>query len=273
MISEVDLKRESDILEFTQKLFHSKNYKVSTEDDGYIIVNDSKNKRCIRFIIFGSEMDISNIDKCDEITGTSGIKKLLEIANHFGVTSIQLVDASKIKKGKLEFPLYLMQILVTGNSWYNKYGFISDIYKDELKNNLDLLKLTVGECLELYSIKFRDYYTDHNRAKIINEMQKNVVFFDINIQELSKIIINDYIKNPTTDSDNGLIEWFYYFVLMCEHVILYSADLNYNPIKKEEIEKNIVGSEIKGGRRFRKKSQNLRKKMYVRNTRRNNFIF
>lgn len=261
------MNNHSDILQFTQELFPSPKYTIYTEKDGYILVKDEKNKMCIKFIIFGKEMDISDIAKCHQMSGSKSLVNLLEISKRFNVTNIQLVDAATIWGDNCNFRVYLMQILSTGNSWYNKHGFISENYQKELSDNLPLLRMTVGEFIQKYIERFNKYQTfgyalsDYKKNIVIAELQKMPELFDKSVQDLTREIIARFMKTGVINCNIPILKWFTFLLVLAEQLVNYKTDLFFEPVKKEEIEGTLLygGSKRKTRNGIRRKPRKSKK--------------
>ena len=256
----------SEILQYTKELFPSSNYTAKVDkDDGYILVNDYKNRMCVKFIIFNQEMDISDIAKCNQMSGTSSLTRLLDIAKRFHVTYIQLVDASSIITMGYDFPLHLMQILTTGNSWYNKHGFISEEYKEELENNFQLLHITVGEFIKKYFEEIKknqplgDFVPSYMKQISMEELDSIPEFLGNRVKDVVNEIIEKHMKKKEKDP---VLRWFKSFLTIAEKLVKYNSDLHFDPNTQEEIEHNLS---IKGGKIKRKKNTTIQRKYKKKN--------
>lgn len=72
---------------------------------------------------------IKSIEKCDGLySGTMLLRHIIEFGKYMQVLYIELVDGSMISSNACSsgMPFTAFDILTTGSSWYNKFGFISD---------------------------------------------------------------------------------------------------------------------------------------------------
>jgi len=77
-------------------------------------------------ILPGQYIYIHNIEKCSQLTGTEKLKRVIDFGKHIKVKYIRLYDGSCVASNTCLFiALASFEILTTGNSWYNKFGFRS----------------------------------------------------------------------------------------------------------------------------------------------------
>ena len=266
------MSRLNEILKYTKELFPSPEYETLHTNHG-IVVNDKNNKLCTRFMIYGTTIYIEEIAKCEQMNGTASLLKLLEIYKKFNATTIYLTDAAEIHGENCSFKVYLMQILSTGNSWYNKHGFISDEYEKELLNNSSLLGLTVRDFVEQYMkginvsqtsklqesmeerfIKNRFGVSLSEKNLVMDEINRIPEFLDRSIKDVTREIISTYMKNGIINCTGiPILRWFTFLLIIAQQLVLYKRDLTYNPHEKEEIERKIQGPKT-GGKRKKKTS-------------------
>ena len=177
--------------------------RIYHEPDIYIHVDRIKYK-------YGSECSLS---------GTYIITKLTDLFKRHQFPHVQMYDSAKIHitvDGEpREINLFLYHILLTGESWYNKYGYRSDYYTDERKKNEEFvnkpippqLKKTLNAELEgIYTIPkgmtFRDFaikIDSVRRDEFATPEQKNIfmrAYFIIEeyILDTKKIKYNTRLK-------------------------------------------------------------------------------
>ena len=107
---------------------------------------DTRGKNCITFHYYtdtdGKEcIAIGGLDRCSLNTGTELLNKIEEFAKKANFQRIHLEDASRIELcDGIRIKLYYLNILCTGQSWYNKHGYISEYHRDELSHNRELIE-------------------------------------------------------------------------------------------------------------------------------------
>jgi len=171
---------------------------------------------CIRFYVIGNVLYLSELNKC-HYSGKINLNKIIEYAKSFDYLHfIKLTDASNIRLidiDALQFryiSLSLLSILSSGNSWYNKYGFFSENYANELVENKKKIIMNINEfmteCIKNSSqnrskldeqkAKFFTYY---NQEKTVQE-----IFTEIK-EQLTKFGKNN---NNSNESDKLFKEQF-----------------------------------------------------------------
>jgi len=87
----------------------------------------------IRIDSIKKKIKILILNKCN-ISGTIFLNKINAFANKYEM-DIELLDASEIELEDISIKLSILNILSTGESWYNKYGYYSENYADEIVHN------------------------------------------------------------------------------------------------------------------------------------------
>jgi hypothetical protein len=107
---------------------------------------DTRGKNCITFHYYtdtdGKEsIAIDGLDRCSLNTGTELLYKIEDFAKKANFQRIHLEDASRIELcDGIRIKLYYLNILCTGQSWYNKHGYKSEYHRDELAHNRELIE-------------------------------------------------------------------------------------------------------------------------------------
>lgn len=149
------------------KHFDSTKFNVNIDNDTYIIT-EKNNKNCINFNVFDNEnkkgIYVHMLDKCGEFSGKTLLNLLEDYAKDRGdIQLIDLEDASNLFVCDNVVSLYMLQLLSTGQSWYNKLGYKSHNYKNEMKNNkMQIEKIFIMVLYELI-----------NKTNIIDDPQLN----------------------------------------------------------------------------------------------------
>ncbi len=102
---------------------------------------DTIGKNCITFQYYTDTDNtegiyIDGLDKCELNTGTELLTKIEEFARLANIKHIYLEDESIVRPcDGIDIKLYYLNILCTGQSWYNKHGYKSKYHRDELEHN------------------------------------------------------------------------------------------------------------------------------------------
>jgi hypothetical protein len=121
-------------------------------------------------------LHIVHLSKCGELSGTQILKCIIEIGKSLRMKKITLYDVSNINtKSDCEYSLANYYILLTGRSWYNSFGFVSNVHSDNLRFNETIRNMQL--------IKFLD----------------NTRYYDYIIGVLNK---NEYVIRELTVSDS-----------------------------------------------------------------------
>ena len=115
------------------------------------------------------------------LSGTETIKKFEKFAKDNSILYIELIDASSIssKKCNTSISLRLLNILSSGQTWYNKLGYKYDIY-----NNYD--KILYDKYLGILSTNINKFFSDY-----INKFQLK----DDYISSTYKLLFDNYTKS------------------------------------------------------------------------------
>jgi hypothetical protein len=139
---------------------------------------------------------ISYISRCGEISGTEILNKIINIGREINASFISLVDASLLYPDTdCEFDLAYYMILLNGQSWYNRFGFISQFHNREIRNNDKIRSKPLENYIRMAVSKKKFLFIKKLREKILlaesshqiissgQELQK-----DIDIDKRNKII-------------------------------------------------------------------------------------
>ena len=105
---------------------------------------------------------VYNIEKYKNFSGTTIMKKIIDLGQRLNVKYIELCDYAMFNLGDykdVSISLASFHIITTGSSWYNKLGFKSDttndeIIKNEKKINLYLCDLVDDEYCKRFEESF-----------------------------------------------------------------------------------------------------------------------
>jgi hypothetical protein len=169
--------------------------------DEFIIYDKEKKNKCIELYTLkegnSNYLYLNGLFRCG-YQGKKNLELLVKYGNYLKeigiINKIVLEDASEIINTKIQ--LWLLSILSIGKSWYNNFGFYSDIYEEEkLYNNLKILmniENFINECISLLIIIKKNIYK-WNNSKInefnylLDKQKKNFFsFYDKNksVQEI-----------------------------------------------------------------------------------------
>ncbi len=125
------------------------NHTITTETirtTTYYKILDTRGKNCITFHYYtdtdGIEcIGIVGLDRCSLYTGTELLNKIEKFAKKASIKRLHLEDASRIELcDNIIIRLYYLDILCTGQSWYNKHGYKSENYDKEIAYNSKFIK-------------------------------------------------------------------------------------------------------------------------------------
>jgi hypothetical protein len=191
------------------------------------------------------EMSIDCLSKCENIKGTDMLNMLIELAKYLNLDKIVLVDESKFKYKDCDIDLSTLDILVTGQSWYNKYGFYSYFYDKEKIHNNNFIKNNFDEKL----ISYKDFI-----LKCFNIHTTNKT-----IQQVFKEIKNLFLTNAvslTAEQCSNIKNMFSDILYKLEYFDSLTKDLKKNGGKNKKRSKKK-----KTNKKYtRKQRENLRKK-------------
>ena len=152
------------------------------------IKNKLNNEICIEIYIKGKSINIVKLDHCG-YNGRTNLEAIIEYSKELNkefkiFEFLYLTDASYLKHS--EISLSTLYILITGKSWYNKFGFISKKYQEEIDHNRKFLMMTLeeflNECIKKIIYIKRNYYQNINK-----EIQKYSPNKPINREILNKL--------------------------------------------------------------------------------------
>jgi hypothetical protein len=238
------------------QFFNIGKYKISIEETEFFgkLINikdrnlDERNDRNCLKIIFKQSSNSENIiielfqlDRCN-FTGTDNLIALIKYITYLKnilnikIDYIFLEDASHIPGTNIM--LWLLSILKTGQSWYNRFGFMSESFEEEQKANNDLIKKNIIDFInETISVcnkvreehkfkrstnqleyqQIRDFFGRYNKTKTVQE-----IFNQISIQLLQEQLSREEIT---------IIENIF-------HIIYLSNIISYNPFLTYKFTRN-----------------------------------
>jgi len=148
------------------------------EHVGKIIhIKDLSKNNCLRLQIINSKnskhyIKLFQLDRC-QFQGSTNLNALINYAkylkNNFipNLMYIILYDNSRIPL--IDIPLWLLSILTTGESWYNRFGFITDKTDEKERiHNSKIIEMNIMNFIKLIISKIKKNNENNNIIKIIH---------------------------------------------------------------------------------------------------------
>jgi hypothetical protein len=202
---EIPLSEEEIYKKDLQKIFKTLNVNFECPGPGYCTysINDSSRKFCTTIYIYFKRpkkyIHISLLTKCS-FTGSEILTKIKQFARKNNFNYISLSDESylefeclqeeqipvlyknNIETSKKHFKINLafLNLLKTGYSWYNKFGYFSKNTKKEIEHNKQILNMPMFDFIELVKSKILNTQFQKDDYKI--DTFKDVYSsFDLNL--------------------------------------------------------------------------------------------
>lgn len=138
---------------FSEDVYDIIYYPVKKQCDIYTKGHTGHDNVCVAFTIKDLEhfICIDILSKCIK-SGTDTLDKMDRLAKELGMEELHLADGSGINDCGVNVSLSILDILATGESWYNKMGYKSENYDIEKEANEEIRKRNVkqftNECIE-----------------------------------------------------------------------------------------------------------------------------
>jgi hypothetical protein len=110
-------------------------------------INCSMEMDSSKFRLYEDELYIDNLSKCGHIKGKTILDGIMHIAQDLNLRRVELYDISSIERCDYDYSLAHFYILLTGESWYNKFGFVSTTHRENVEYNQEIRTLTLEEFL------------------------------------------------------------------------------------------------------------------------------
>jgi len=193
------------ISHYTPAVFPITKYHITSNSDWCIDFHFEIDKR---------KIELDNLNKCYNKSGSVNLEKIINYGkylkkNYNIIDKIELLDASTIYDKRIS--LWLLSILSTGMSWYNRFGFVSPNHEVEQEYNSKFLRMQFNEFLDLCgNILFeqkKEYFDNLNNEIIqIKEYKEKKGSLSSRLQNsLAKKLNNKTKKNTLTAE--GLLEY------------------------------------------------------------------
>lgn len=93
------------------------------------------------FVVWIERIKFKYGEKCN-LTGTEILQKLTNCFRELQLAKVVLYDVAKVQfkygEESIQINMHIFNILLYGQSWYNRFGYISDNYKEEKEHNAAL---------------------------------------------------------------------------------------------------------------------------------------
>jgi hypothetical protein len=176
------------------------------------------------YIEQSNKIYLDELNKCGNYSGTEVIKVIETFAKENNYIQISLFDQSRIIPANGSWRCYIslapLHILSTGNTWYNKLGYVSENYSKELAHHTQMIKKPFINFLH----EMNNKYKNHNH--IFDE--------NLTIQEVfSEILIILKNHNPIDCNDTEL-KWVFDLLDLVNNAG-YTYVNNIDDIKKTDL--------------------------------------
>jgi len=218
----------SNYLQILETIFVKPNFTINVLDlaDTYtdieeqLIINifqinsNSNNNSCVKFIIYyenesktQTNLYIDNLYKCN-ISGSQVLNMLENFCKQSEITKIVLSDTSNIIFcNKIKISLAYIYLLATGQSWYNKLGYINKFYIENYNFNLLQINKIVKDVIPILLTKLSDKTNkDTQNFILLNELKQYFNQTTINIDKLTRLCILTLNNIINTNSENLTIQ-------------------------------------------------------------------
>lgn len=126
-----------------------KEFDLTMNGDGFQMTNRDQDVCAQVTIKSKTHLYLDNLYKCGVFSGTKVINTVESFAKKYGYRTIELEDDSRIESAKTRFRkkggrcmiwVPILQILATGETWYNKLGYKSKFYAQEVAHNKKIIE-------------------------------------------------------------------------------------------------------------------------------------
>jgi hypothetical protein len=257
-------------IEIITRVFSPKIIEINSKININIIDSESDDI-CGLFVIYPDHIHIKALNKCGTTTGNNLLEKFDLLAQQIpNMTYIKLDDESNIKMCGHPIQLYTLKILTTGESWYNKYGYVSDDMKYEIPNNKKIINMPYEEFRDMiYAERLK---RNDDKEQLEAELDTgNRLFPETKktVQDYFKYVMDDINKNI---EENGCDDaetkakcrWLSKFIL---HITI-SSNLRYKQISLFK-EMGLAGLKPKRSKKTKRSKSKISKKSKRNKSKRN----
>jgi len=193
------------------KFFPKELYYISHDNDMWeAIIMSKEHKTCIHFNFTDNEANLNYLSTCGDdkkYSYSENLKRFIKFAKFLKkidnrLSKIRLVDNSYIQIGKFGIPFYILDILTTGESFFNKIGFKSDNYEKEKKHNRKYLNMNFIDFLKEV---FRSNSYDNLLKKIYKLLRITNNKENITVKKVFQKI-KEILKKYSSENSNNNID-------------------------------------------------------------------
>lgn len=211
-----------------------------TEHYGRIIhIKDLSEKNCLQIIFHTSHnsgndsIELFKLNRC-HFQGSTNLNTLIEYAKYLKNTlkinldKIYLEDRSIIPDTNIR--LWLLSILTTGKSWYNRIKFKSGDYENEKKHNSNIIEMNIMDFINLCIRETKRKRTERKFNNDINEslIKRIMSFFDK--YNKSKSVKDVFIEIKNQLKENRISPEDTFMIGKILEIIHLSSIIQYNPV-------------------------------------------
>lgn len=223
-------------------LFPKEKYDISFEENvffGRIIhIKDLSENNCLQIIFHTSHnsgndyIELFKLNRC-HFQGSANLETLIEYAKHLknileiNLDKICLEDASIIPDTNIR--LWLLSILTTGKSWYNQFGFTSDDYHNELRDNNEKINMNIMDFIILCITSCKKIKKNHSLPNDINESLIERIMSFFTKYDTSKTVQDIFIEIKNQLKENRISREDSIMIGKILEIIYLSSIIQYNP--------------------------------------------
>jgi hypothetical protein len=213
--------------------FPKERFNISSEDNiffGRIIhIKDLSENNCLQIIFHTSDdsgndyIELFKLNRC-QFQGSANLETLIKYAKYLknilkiNLDKIFLEDASRIPDTNIK--LWLLSILTTGESWYNRFGFTSYDHDSDIEHNRKIIQMTFNEFINLCISKVNSKNFSIDILKLVIKHYCGDI--NMSVQETFTIIKNKLKTNEIEKNDIIILNKIF-------EIIYLPSIINYNP--------------------------------------------
>lgn len=144
-------------------------YKLTANGKDVFFHTKDGNIQCSNIeILTPDHIYLDYLERCGSKSGRKVIETIEDFARRYGYKTIELEDDSRIvshktrfrvQGGECSFWLPILQILAYGETWYNRMGYKSKFYDEEISHNKKIISMKYRKFISEIN-KFSDYFTE-----------------------------------------------------------------------------------------------------------------
>ena len=176
---------------FPNDVFMTKKNKSPLNGNLKFTIRDKSQKFCIIFTIINDDLiSVDDLTKCNSGSGTELLHKVEQFAREIGIFKIILEDASKITTPceKDRVSLQMLSILTTGESWYNKLGYMCENQDEINSHNNSIIQMKFSDVIdmvhEIIEIQHPNHLHGFETLIHILIRQEEIINFESTVQEV-----------------------------------------------------------------------------------------